>query len=505
MYSASVLVRRVRLVPVGSPAPSAEPLDLRIRDGVVREVAPGLSPGRGEEVVDAAGRWAIPGLWDQHVHLDQWARTLVRLDVSGTAGPEEVTRIVGEHVRGLPAERRGSVVHGFGQRSATWSRPATVAELDAVSGGHPVVLVSGDAHHGWLNSRALERLGLPPRTGVLDEDEWFPVLARLGELPGAEAEAAAGYRRAVAEAAAKGVVGVVDVEFGAGYLDWPERFARGVDQLRVRPATYPDRLDEVIAAGLRTGDALPGGAGLLTHGPLKIISDGSLNSRTAWCHEPYATDAGFSRGKQNHSTAELVALLGRARAHGLEVALHAIGDAAVGSALDAFAATGASGSIEHAQLVARVDVARMGRLGVRASVQPAHLLDDRDVTAHCWPDRADRCFPLRSLLRAGVQLAMGSDAPVAALDPWLAMAAAVHRSADDREPWNPAEAITAAEALAASTDGRTTVHPGAPGDVVLLDDDPLRPGADPAAVGEHLRTMRVAATFVAGRATHLTL
>jgi predicted amidohydrolase YtcJ len=382
-----------------------------------------------------------------------------------------------------------------------------VAELDAVSGEHPVVLISGDAHNGWLNSRALQLLGVPPRNGPMDENEWFAVFSRLGELPGAEEETEAGYRQAVAEAAAKGVVGIVDMEFGSGYLDWPERFARGIDLLRARTATYPDRLEDVIAAGLRSGQALPGGGGLLTMGPLKIISDGSLNTRTAYCHEPYA-DADsleFPRGKQNYSLEELIKLMARGRECGLEIAVHAIGDAAVASALDAFEATGATGSIEHAQLMTPVDIARMGRLGIRASVQPAHLLDDRDVAQQCWPDRADRCFPFRSMTEAGVRLFLGSDAPVAPLDPWLAMAAAVHRSGDEREPWNPAESLTLAEALAASTDGEGTLAPGSRGDVVLVDDDPLRLQATSRQTAERLRGIRVAATLVAGRPTHLAM
>ena len=93
----------------------------------------------------------------------------------------------------------------------------------------------------------------------------------------------------------------------------------------------------------------------------------------------------------------------------------------------------AAGSIEHAQLVNRADVGRMAALGLRASVQPAHLLDDRDVTERLWPGRAERCFPLRWMLDDGVDVVLGSDAPVSPLDPWLAIAAAVHRSGDDRE------------------------------------------------------------------------
>jgi predicted amidohydrolase YtcJ len=504
---ASTLIRQARLVPIGIQVPNEEPLDIRIKDGVVVEVAAGLRPDGDEQVIEAAGRWAIPGLWDQHVHMVQWANTLVRPDLSGTADPSEVTRVVGEHIAQLSASRRGTVVSGYGYRSALWPRQPTVAELDAVSGDHPVVLISGDVHNGWLNSRALQLLGVVPRTGSLNENEWFAVLSRLGDLPGAKQDTEAGYYKAVADAAAKGVVGIVDMEFGRGYLDWPDRLARGVDQLRVRVASYPDRLEEVVAAGLRSGQELTGGDGLLTMGPLKIISDGSLNTRTAYCHEPYANAESleFSRGKQNYSLEELIKMMTRALESGLQTAVHAIGDAAVASALDAFEATGAPGSIEHAQLVAWTDITRIGRLGVRASVQPAHLLDDRDVTKECWPDRADRCFPLRSMVEAGVRLVMGSDAPVAALDPWLAMAAAVHRSGDEREPWNPAQSLTVAEALAASTDGQGTVAAGSRGDIVLLDDDPLRLFGDSAAVAAHLRAMRVAATLVAGRATHLAI
>ena len=175
--------------------------------------------------------------------------------------------------------------------------------------------------------------------------------------------------------------------------------------MRVRAATYPDHLDGAIAAGLATGDSL-GAEGLLTMGPLKIISDGSLNTGTAYCCDPYA-DSGSgepTRGMRNQTQHELEDLCRKATQSGLEMAVHAIGDAALALAIDAFETTGTRGSIEHAQLVTTAELHRMARLGVRASVQPAHLLDDRDATMRIWPDRADRCFAFRSMLDAGVEL-----------------------------------------------------------------------------------------------------
>jgi predicted amidohydrolase YtcJ len=288
-------------------------------------------------------------------------------------------------------------------------------------------------------------------------------------------------------AASKGVVGVVDFEFGAPWTDWTARWQEGCDLLRVRWAPYADSLDAAVAAGLRTGSELAPG---LTVGPLKIISDGSLGTRTAWCCEPYADTGGH--GAPNLSPEELRRLVGRGHAAGFAVATHAIGDRALTAALEAYAATGAAGSIEHAQLVTRAAVAELARLGLTASVQPAHLLDDRVTSERVWPGRGERSFALRWLLDAGVRIALGSDAPVAPLDPWLAIAAAVHRGDPAEDPWHPEQSLTVAEALAASVDGRR-VAVGEPGDLVLLDFDPL--AASPA----ELRGLSAATTVVAGR------
>jgi predicted amidohydrolase YtcJ len=232
-------------------------------------------------------------------------------------------------------------------------------------------------------------------------------------------------------------------------------------------------LQPVLEEALRTDDQLAPGTLLLTQGPLKVISDGSLNTRTAYCYDPYAgTPDGH--GILNVPPEHLVPLLRRAHEAGLRAAVHAIGDHANALALDAFAASGARGSVEHAQLLRAEDVARFTELGVVASVQPEHAMDDRDVAERLWPGRTDRAFALAALRAAGVRLTLGSDAPVAPLDPWAAIASAVTRSRDGRDPWHPEQRIDARFALEASLDGRSlALDVGGPADLAVLDADPL--------------------------------
>lgn len=489
-------IRAARLVAVGPVAP-AGPVDLRITDGQVVEVADSL-PDNGSREIHANGRWLIPGLWDNHVHMTQWAHNLTRLDVSASANAADVVRIVRAHDAVHPD--RTTTIIGFGFRSAGWAIQPTVAQLDQAVPDRPVVLISGDAHNGWLNSVALSMLGLPARETAINENAWFDVFPLLSKLPGVEQDPVDAYRAALSLAARSGVVGVTDMEFANSVATWGELVPKGLDTLRVRASTYLHGLEQTIAGGLRTGEPIPGGGSTVTMGPLKIIADGSLSTMTALCCQPYA--GRNTRGAHNVSPEQLVDAMHLARANGLQAAIHAIGDAAVTMVLDAFEASGIRGSIEHAQLMDPGDLPRMAALGVTAAVHPAHIYDDRDLSDQLWPGCAERSFMLRSMLDAGVDVTLGSDAPVAPLDPWLTMAAAVHRSADSREPWGAGQAITPAEALASSTDGRATIDVGSLADLVLLDADPLADSPDTMTASHRLRTMSVATTIVGGRVVY---
>lgn len=492
-----MILRNVRPVALEPGAATTHTVDLRLEDGYVTEAAPHLPPA-GQQEYDAEGRWIIPGLWDEHVHLGQWTVSSARLDLSGVRSVQQAVDMVAERLREYP----DLPVIGWGHRSTAWPTAPLVSDLDALGTDQPVVLIAGDGHHAWLNTVALHTLALPTRESVVSEGEWFAAYGRLGVLLGGEGTGPEAYQRTLAHAAGLGVTGIVDFEFSGGVEEWVERWHQGADLIRIKVATYAEGLDAVIAAGLRTGDALVPGDDRLTMGPLKVISDGSLNTRTAWCCEEYAGPApvGHPFGNPNQSPEELRELLTRGREHGLQGAVHAIGDRAVTEALDAFEATGITGTIEHVQLVRREDLPRMSRLGIGASVQPAHLIDDRDVAERLWPGRSDRCYALRWMVDEGVRLALGSDAPVAELDPWLAMAAGVHRTGDEREPWHPEQSLTPLEVLAASVGGERTVGLGSRADLVLLDADPLAPQEGPAAAAAHLRAMRdhVHATYVGG-------
>ncbi|MET0450876.1 MAG: amidohydrolase family protein [Mycobacterium sp.] len=490
-----LLIRRARLVSTlaaGDLAATDAPVDVSIVDGVIADVGYQLTRRPGVTEVNADGRWVMPGLWDKHAHLGQWTAATRRLDFGGTRSPEQVLALVSARLRQAP----GQPILGAGMRAGLWHTAASVRALDVVSGDVPVALVNADLHHAWCNTAALDALELPRREGVVAEAEWFAAYPRLDAIAGS-ATGPSAYRSVLQDAAARGIVGIVDLEFESRWEDWATRWEQGCDVVRIRWGVYPDGLDGVVAAGLTTGDPLHGrhsqGPNLVM-GPLKIISDGSLGTRTAWCCDPYDGEPD-NFGARNLDDVELATLLERATAAGLQVATHAIGDRALTQALDCYAATGARGSIEHAQLVTKDAVAELARLGLTASVQPAHLLDDREISERVWPDRTSRCFALGWMRDAGVDIAFGSDAPVAALDPWLAIYAAVHRIDDEVAPWHPEQALTVAEAIAYSVD-RRVVGVGAPGDVVLLDADPIQ--AEPA----QLRSMSTALTVVGGRIVH---
>ncbi len=466
-------------------------VDVHLAGGMIADIAPaGALPRRGA-VVEAAGGWVIPGLWDHHVHTVQWALVAQREALGRARSAAEAAAIMAR-APVLPDGRRV----GTGFRDALWPDAPALALLDDVTGDVPTYLINADVHSVWLNSAAFRREGVAlDDSGLLREEPAFEISRRLNAADPLDGDRL--VTAALDEAASRGIVGVVDLDMAWNAEAWVRRLAAGFDATRIRFGIYPPQLERAIAEGLETGDALDP-AGLIRVGALKIITDGSLGTRTAATARAYPGDP-HNHGVLTVAPDALVELMTRATGAGLECAVHAIGDVANSHALDAFAATVATGTIEHAQLVAHADIPRFARLGVSASVQPEHAIDDRDMTDSIWSGQTGVAYPLRSLAAAGTNLLFGSDAPVAPLDPWAAMAAAVFRTRDGRPAWRPDEALDAGTALAASTAGgsstRATLMPGDLADLVVVDRDPL-------AVDETaLRGTQVQATLLEGRLT----
>lgn len=451
-----------------------------------------------EEELDLEGRILAPGLWDHHVHMDLWAQQRSRHDVSAATSAAHCSLLVGQALAERGASRRDELLVGRGFRDAVWADSPSAELLDRHSGATPVVLLSGDLHAVWLNTAALRLFGIEGEQGHLVERDAFEVEEALNQLTPQALDRL--VDDCLTEAAALGVVGITDMEQAWTVGAWRRRSARpGGSRLRVRAAVYAKDLPRALAEGLRTGDVLSAD-GLVTMGPLKVIGDGSLTARTALCHQPYPHGAHpdeQGHGVANVSPAALTALMGRAYAGGIECAIHAIGDAANSITLDVFEATGAAGSIEHAQLVSPDDVARMARLGVVASVQPNHLVDDASVMDVLWHDRAGNAFPLADMARQGVRMRFGSDAPVSALQPWQSVHDAVTRRAGGTS-WHPEQCLDLSTALLSSSNGVSRVRPG-DGDAIVLEHDPFQ--LDAAA----LPGVRSVLTVVAGRVVHRSL
>jgi predicted amidohydrolase YtcJ len=246
-------------------------------------------------------------------------------------------------------------------------------------------------------------------------------------------------------------------------------------------------------------------------GGVKLYMDGALGSRGAWLKAPYADDP-KNTGLPLMSGTQLRNLMSRAALDKFQVAVHAIGDAADAEVLGAVEELSETYKgdrrwrIEHAQIVDPADIARFGRNGVIASMQPVHQTSDRLMAeARLGPNRLAGAYAWRSIAATGAPLAFGSDAPVEAPDPFAGMAAAISRTGPDGQPfggWFPGETVGREAALAGYTSQGAyagfaesrfgELKPGMRADFVVIDRDPLL------ATPQDIRQTRVLQTWVGG-------
>lgn len=455
----------LREVRIGASGPIG---DVRIVDGVVREVAPWLPRRSEDENVTEAGGTLLPGLWDAHVHVTQWACTRRRLDLSHAASAREAIDELVRHVCATPVHA-GEVVTAYGLRDGHWRDTLHSSQLERALPGQSAVLISHDLHTVWASPAAFHLLALPSASnGALHEADALAAITSLTEADTSTSDAI--VLDACAAAAARGVVGIIDFEAADNIAHWQRRSEGRRLPVRVDATIYPEHLDEAIDAGLRDGQVMDA-EGRVRVGPVKFFVDGSLNAHTALCYDPYQGGADRGHGMLTWPPEALVPAMREVVNAGLRPALHAIGDHANTIALNAFETVGCTGRIEHAQLLLEEDLARFATLGVVAGIQPAHLTEDRDVADRIWAGRTSRAFPHGSLLRAGASIEIGSDAPVSPLDPWQGIAAAVTRTSDQRAAWHAEQAMSVSDALAASARGRRAIDVGSVADLVLVRED----------------------------------
>lgn len=462
-------------------------------------VGPGAraAAGRSAEVVRLSGE-AWPGLIDSHIHLEGLADRKLTVDLTGTVSREDALSRVREAAKTMPKE---AWVVGAGWYNDAWPDRAFPSRrhLDAVAGGRPVYMRRKDGHSAWASTAALRAAGVsrgtedPPGgtidrdtdgepTGILRETAMDLVWRSVARETDAQLDSA--MARVLTDLARFGVTAVHAMDSARGLGSLQRLRARGPLAVRV---TYNLPLADLAHAeriGIRSG----WGDGWLRIWGVKAFLDGSLGSRTA----EMLDGSGVVRLPQP----ELVDMIERCARAELNVCLHAIGDGAVRRALDALAPKKGAWAmwrprIEHAQCVHPKDQARMGKLGVIASMQPIHAVADRELADENWSTVAQNAYAWRALERAGVRLAFGSDAPVETADPLAGIEAATSWRRAAR--WHPDLALTRASALRAYTSGAAFAA-GMEGEV-----GSLRPGrlCDLTVVEEG----RVVATIAGGRVT----
>jgi predicted amidohydrolase YtcJ len=463
------------------------------------------------------GSLLCPAFTDSHTHFVQWALQRRRVDLSETRSLSECLRLIADAEKTL---KPGEWLRGRGWSVNDWNFPEmpTARDLESVVGKRPVLLFSHDGHCVWLSPAAMEHVGLcggtqDPPGGVFVRDE-------LGNPTGVACEEAVIWvddripRASISERAdavtdsfeaawSVGVTGVGDYGERDDWEVYDELRRRELLRIRAWKTVPKKRLGEMIGRGFRTGD----GDEWFRAGALKLYADGALGSRTAHMLQPFeGTD---DTGVSTLSDAELDDYVERASVNGLAVAVHAIGDAANRRVLDAFERAreryGPSDlrhRIEHAQLLHADDISRFSPLEVLASVQPSHLLSDREAADRLWGGRSVGAFAFRSLIDSGARYAFGSDAPIERLNPIEGILAAVNRAKADEKPWHPEQRLTVEQALmgftahaawAHNAEGeRGIVAPGMHADLVVLDSDPR------AVPPEDIGDMRVLATYLEG-------
>jgi predicted amidohydrolase YtcJ len=487
--------------------------------------------GPKTHVIDAQGRRVLPGFHDTHVHFLGSGQQLSQVALKDAKDEAEFGRRLKEFDAKLPRDRWLLGDDWDHDRTFAGKLP-TAALLDRYVPDRPVFLRRYDGHMAVVNTHVLRLAGITATTkdpsggviyrlsgsqepsGVL-RDNAMDLVTPLIPAP-SEAEIAEAVRAALTESHRQGVTTIQDMDGSGGVtrsklLRLYQRLAKS-GQLGLRVDFFwPLPAWNSLA---RLGVARNLGDEYVTIGGVKGFVDGSLGSSTAKMFDPFVNEPG-SRGVYVTPLNKLREYIEGADRAGLAVAVHAIGDQANAELLDIFAEVAHKNGprdrrfrVEHAQHLRPQDYKRFAELGVIASMQPYHAIDDgRWAEGRIGATRCASSYAWRSLLDAGAKLAFGSDWPVAPISPLLGIDAAVNRrTLDGKHPegWFPKQRITAAEAVRAYTltaayagfheKDSGSLEPGKLADLVVLSRDLLAP-----AERDHIAETEVTLTVVGGQ------
>jgi predicted amidohydrolase YtcJ len=461
--------------------------------------------GPGTKQIDAQGKSVLPGFIDAHVHFTSGGGEISGVHLRDAATPQEVARRVGEHAKKLP---KGEWMLGGTWDHELWGGTPLPSHdwVDAVTPDTPVFVTRYDGHMAMANSVALRLAGItrdtkdpPGGTIVRDKDGNPTGLMKdaamdlvYRAMPPTSAEKLLRMARAgMNEARRFGVTSIHDISSTEDVRAYQTLEAHDELTLRIYCITPLPQWEAPATAGLRAAF----GNDWIHLGALKGFADGSLGSTTALFEQPF-TDAPQTSGLPNAMMLPegnmLKMALGADKA-GLQLAVHAVGDKANRIMLDVYTEVAKQNGprderrwrIEHAQHLRPEDFARFAQLGVIASVQPYHAIDDgRWAEKRIGHERCKTTYAFRTLLDHGVRLAFGSDWTVAPLNPLLGLYAAVTRATlDGKNPngWFPEQKLTLKEAIEAYTLGSSyaefaekskgSLAVGKLADVVILDTD----------------------------------
>ena len=478
------------------------------------------------EIIDLGGKMMVPGFIDNHTHFLSGGMQLASIDLRSAKSKTEFISIVKKYCAAMQDKRW--IQGGDWDHEAWGGQLPTRQWVDSVGGDHPLFINRYDGHMSLANSLALQLAHIdrntpnPPGgeivkdpatgepTGIL-RDEATDLVSRIIPMPSAT-ELQENLQRAITHAFEHGVTQVHDMGSFGGWVDlntYRNAYAKNKLPLRIYsfvPIRSWQRLDDYIKKNGRGND-------IIRWGGLKGFADGSLGSTTAWFYEPYL-DAPQSRGLQVTDTSLLRQWILSADSSGLQVANHAIGDRANDFILSVYAAANLKNGIkdrrfriEHAQHLTQNAIEEFGKLGVIASMQPYHAIDDgKWAFKRLDSARLKRTYAFKSLLAQHAVVTFGSDWTVAPLDPISGIYAAVtRRTLDDKNPdgWYPLEKISVEEALRCYTINNAyagfqenklgRLKAGMLADFVILSDDLLK------IAPEKIRDIKVLRTVVNGK------